>query len=662
MRKHFLFVVAALCLILTTSAVAAEKNAKPFVLPELREWEGGEGEFAITKATKVVCADKTAELAEVAELFAEDIQKMFGIKVKVSGGKASEGDIVMSICEDKKLGDEGYSVNISEKVEIKATTTRGLIWATRSLLQIAEQKGAKLPQGKITDYPDYGVRCYMLDVGRKFVPIQYLHDYVDLMAYYKMNTFHIHLNDNADWKYFNSDWNKCATGFRLESDFFPGLASRDGYYTKEEFKELQKHAERVGIEIIPEIDTPAHSLAFAQYRPSLGSEEYGRNHLDIFKDETYSFVDSLFLEYLGGEDPVFRGPRFHVGTDEYSNKSQEVIEKFRYFTDHCIREAEKYGKQACVWGALSRSRGETPVKVENVLMYAWNNRYANPEEMMKLGYDLISMHDRTIYIVPAAGYYYDFMDCKKLYDTWTPSNIGNYTFPEKHPQIKGGGFALWNDHMGNGVSAKDIHYRALPAIQTLVVKMWAGKNPGLSYEEFDALRQNLSDAPGVNIAGRYYGEQKTLIEMPVVKPSCDLAKKSGIREIGYSYSVSFDVEFDETEKDGAVLFSSEDAKFYLTDPTGGMLGFARDGYLNKFNYRCYPDEKAHITICGNMHDTRLYVNGKHVETLEKQKLFRGLDGKRIMYFLRTLVFPLEKTGEFKSKVTNLKVDNYEIYK
>ena len=150
--------------------------------------------------------------------------------------------------------------------------------------------------------------------------------------------------------------------------------------------------------------------------------------------------------------------------------------------------------------------------------------------------------------------------------------------------------------------------------------------------------------------------------MPVVKPSCDLAKKSGIREIGYSYSVSFDVEFDETEKDGAVLFSSEDAKFYLTDPTGGMLGFARDGYLNKFNCRCYPDEKAHITICGNMHDTRLYVNGKHVETLEKQKLFRGLDGKRIMYFLRTLVFPLEKTGEFKSKVTNLKVDNYEIYK
>ena len=56
------------------------------------------------------------------------------------------------------------------------------------------------------------------------------------------------------------------------------------------------------------------------------------------------------------------------------------------------------------------------------------------------------------------------------------------------------------------------------------------------------------------------------------------------------------------------------------------------------------------------------MNGKHVETLEKQKLFRGLDGKRIMYFLRTLVFPLEKTGEFKSKVTNLKVDNYEIYK
>lgn len=662
MKKTILLVIALLGLVATCPAYAAERNKKPFVVPELREWIGDVGYFAFTPGASVVCVGDAPEVMAIANQFADDYQKMFDGKLNVSGGKASDGDIVLKMKNDKALGKEGYTIRIGSKVEVIAATSRGLLWATRTLLQIAEQNNAQLPKGKIVDYPDYEMRCFMLDVGRKFVPIDYLHDYVDLMAYYKMNTFHIHLNDNADWGYFNEVWSKTASGFRLESDFFPGLASRDGYYTKEEFIELQKHAERVGVEIIPEIDTPSHSLAFTQYRPELGSEKYGMNHLDLFKDETYSFVDSLFLEYLGGENPVFRGPRFHVGTDEYSNEDTLVVEKFRYFTDHCIREAEKYGKQACLWGALSRSRGKTPVKVENVLMYGWNNRYANPEEMMKLGYDMLSIHDRTIYIVPAAGYYYDFMDCKRLYDTWTPASIGNYTFEEKHPQIKGGGFALWNDHMGNGISAKDIHYRSLPAVQTLCVKMWTGKEPELPYEEFDRLRQSLSDAPGVNIAGRYTGEKRTLIAMPALRPLQNLRQETGIKEIGYEYSVSFDVEHHADDRKGIELFVSPDAVFYLADPIRGQLGFARDGYLNTFNYRFYPGEKAHVTICGDQAETSLYINGKHVETLEKQKLYRGIKGDKIMYYVRTLVFPLEKTGAFKSKVTNLEVKNFMLGK
>lgn len=650
-----LILSAVICLAFTFMSSASGKNEKPFVVPELREWTGAEGEFHLTKTTAIVYAGTSEELAGVADLFSSDYQRMSGVRMRVSKGKASKGNIVLNLVKDTGLGDEGYRVDIGDMVDVTASSARGLIWATRTLLQIAEQNDGALPKGQIVDYPDYGMRCFMLDVGRKFVPVAFLHDYVDLMAYYKMNTFHIHLNDNADWGFFNNDWYKTPSGFRLESDFFPGLASRDGYYTKEEFIELQKHAERVGVEIIPEIDTPAHSLAFTQYRPELASKDYGMNHLDLFKEETYSFIDSLFMEYLGGQEPVFRGPRFHVGTDEYSNKDPEVVEKFRYFTDHCIREAEKYGKQACVWGALSHARGKTPVKVDNVLMYGWNNRYANPEEMMKLGYEMLSIHDRTIYIVPAAGYYYDFMDCRRLYDNWTPASIGNYTFEEKHPQIKGGGFALWNDHMGNGISAKDIHYRALPAVQTLSVKMWAGKGTALPYDEFDRLRQALSDAPGVNIAGRYLGEDRTLVDIPVLKPDRNLAKETGVPEVGYEYTVSFNVEYDARESKGAELFISPDAVFYLSDPVSGHLGFARDGYLNTFRYRFYPGEKAHVTICGDMHETRLYIDGRHVETLEKQTVLRG---KMKMYYVRTLVFPLERTGHYVSKVTDLKVENF----
>jgi hexosaminidase len=51
------------------------------------------------------------------------------------------------------------------------------------------------------------------------------------------------------------------------------------------------------------------------------------------------------------------------------------------------------------------------------------------------------------------------------------------------------------------------------------------------------------------------------------------------------------------------------------------------------------------------------VNGKLVETLNKQTIFHN-EGKDKMYYVRTLVFPLKKAGNFNSKISNLKVTNY----
>ena len=654
MRKSFFLLLTAVSLLFSTAMFAAnEKNEKPFVIPELREWLGGEGKFTITPETKIVYKKGDAQMENVARQLAAEIKTMFGKELAVVAGKAQKGDIYIAKKANKKLGNEGYQITTDGKITLTAPTAQGAFWGTRTLLQILEQNnGESIPCGTIKDWPDYEMRSFMLDCGRKFIPIEFLHEYVDFMAYYKMNTFHIHLNDNAFKQYFEHNWDKTPSGFRLESDFFPGLASRDGYYTKAEFIDLQKHAEKMGVEIIPEFDVPAHSLAFVHYRPELGSKEYGLDHLDLFNPATYTFVDSLFMEFLGGDEPVFRGPRFHVGTDEYSNRDTAVVEKFRYFTDHCIREAEKYGKQACVWGALTHAKGNTPVKVENVLMYEWYNGYADPTEMMKLGYDVVSIPDGWTYIVPAAGYYYDFLNHENLYKNWTPAVIGNQTFPEKHPQIKGGSFAVWNDHAGNGISCKDIHYRVFPGMQTMAVKMWTGAKPTVPFEQFNKARLALSDAPGVNIAGRFSGEKRTILEAATVKPG----STNNIEEIGFEYSVTFDIVAAKEEK-GTKLFSSRDTEFYLSDPVSGMLGFSRDGYLNKFNYSFIPGEKATVTISGDMQETKLYINGKLVETLNKQKVFHN-EGKDKMFYVRTLVFPLKKAGNFNSKISNLKVENY----
>ena len=660
MRNKFVSLkVLALLVIfcLTGSLTRAAVNPKPFVVPELKQWTGKDGNFTPGKDARIVCTSQNPELLRIARMFADDYQQMFGQTLSVAQGKATPGDFVLSLSADKKLGEEGYAIKITDRVAISAPTPTGLSWSTRTLLQLAEQNQERsLPQGTIRDYPDYPLRGFMIDCGRKFIPMAYLQDLVKIMAYYKMNTLQVHLNDNGFKQYFEHNWDKTYAAFRLESETYPGLTARDGSYSKKEFIDFQKQAVSNFVEIIPEIDVPAHSLALTHYKPEIGSKEYGMDHLDLFKPETYEFVDALFKEYLEGDNPVFVGKRVHIGTDEYSNAKKDVVEKFRAFTDHYIRFVEGFGKQAVVWGALSHAKGDTPVKSENVVMNAWYNGYADPATMIKDGYQLISIPDGLVYIVPKAGYYYDYLNEPYLYKEWTPAHIGKAVFDEKHPSILGGMFAIWNDHVGNGISVKDIHHRIFSPLQTLSVKMWTGAQTGIPYETFNEKRALLSEAPGVNQLARIGKKPELVYERSTVAPG----STSDYPEIGYNYTVSFDIT-GAKESEGTELFRSPNAVFYLSDPIRGMMGFARDGYLNTFPYKVNPGEKATIQIEGNNCSTTLRVNGKVVDEMNTQKLYFNA-GKDSMNYVRTLVFPLEKAGNFNSKVQNLKVYNYCVSK
>ena len=660
MRNKFVSLKALALLVifcLTGSLTRAAVNPKPFVVPELKQWTGKDGNFTPGKDARIVCTSQNPELLRIARMFADDYQQMFGQTLSVAQGKATSGDFVLSLSADKKLGEEGYAIKITDRVAISAPTPTGLYWSTRTLLQLAEQNQERsLPQGTIRDYPDYPLRGFMIDCGRKFIPMAYLQDLVKIMAYYKMNTLQVHLNDNGFKQYFEHNWDKTYAAFRLESETYPGLTARDGSYSKKEFIDFQKQAASNFVEIIPEIAVPAHSLALTHYKPEIGSKEYGMDHLDLFKPETYEFVDALFKEYLEGDNPVFVGKRVHIGTDEYSNAKKDVVEKFRAFTDHYIRFVEGFGKQAVVWGALSHAKGDTPVKSENVVMNAWYNGYADPATMIKDGYQLISIPDGLVYIVPKADYYYDYLNEPYLYKEWTPAHIGKAVFDEKHPSILGGMFAIWNDHVGNGISVKDIHHRIFPPLQTLSVKMWTGAQTGIPYETFNEKRALLSEAPGVNQLARIGKKPELVYERSTIAPG----STSDYPEIGYNYTVSFDIT-GAKESEGTELFRSPNAVFYLSDPIRGMMGFARDGYLNTFPYKVNPGEKATIQIEGDNCSTTLRVNGKVVDEMNTQKLYFNA-GKDSMNYVRTLVFPLEKAGNFNSKVQNLKVYNYCVSK
>lgn len=663
-RRTFLTV----CLSVAFGCGWAAVNDKPFVVPELKQWNGGEGVFR-PSGRYVVKGGRQAET--VGAMFAADYRDITGRTLTRKAGRTAAGDIELVLKADKELGSEGYRLTIGDVTTVTAATAKGLMWGTRTVLQLSEQnsgKGFSLPKGAATDAPEYGLRGLMMDCGRKYIPMDYLRSLVKMMAYYKMNTLQLHLNDNGFRQFFGDDWNRTQAAFRLECDTYPGLTAKDGSYTKAEFVELQKLAEQYGVNIIPEIDVPAHTLAFTHYKPEIGSKEYGMDHLDLFNPETYKFLDALFKEYLDGKSPVFRGKTVHIGTDEYSNAKKEVVEKFRYFTDRYIKYVESFGKQAAVWGALTHADGDTKVKSDNVIMSCWYNGYADPKEMKRQGYKLISIPDGLTYIVPAAGYYYDYLNCKHLYDTWTPAQIGNERFDDNDPAVLGGMFAVWNDHAGNGISVKDIHDRVFPALQTLAVKFWDGAHVSVPFERFDSLRHSLSEAPAVNEAARW-PKGKTL-----TVGSLAPGQATGEKEVGYGYRVSFTIDGADEAK-GTVLLASDNATFYLADPEDGRLAFAREGYLNKFGYKVEAGKKTDITITGDNRKTCLYVNGKLREELGpldiyamKQKdltTFQSGDTnawqpvmynpQTKMHYQRTLVFPLAKAGNFKSRITNLKV-------
>lgn len=642
-------------------------NLKPFVVPELTQWQGGEGQMQ--PSGQIVVASPA--LRSMGKTFCHDYTLLTGRQMSLAtGNKAKAGDIVLRLKKDKALGTEGYRMTIGTTCDITAATPKALYWGLQTVLQLSEQQPS-LPCGSTVDKPQYAIRGFMLDVGRKFVPMPYIKKLARIMAYYKMNTLQLHLNDNGFKQYFDDDWMQTPSAFRLECDTYPGLAAKDGHYTKAEFRALVKEAAAQFVDIIPEIDAPGHVLAFTQYKPSLASEKYGMDHFDIFNPEVYTFMDNLFKEYLSGKDPVFAGKYVHIGTDEYSNATQELKEKFRAYTDRYLALIESYGKSPMVWGALSHADGTTPVRQKGVTMGLWSNDMADPVEMKRQGWKMISMTDWQTYIVPMADYYHDYLPLDNLYNTWTPRVFRNVTLEENDPCIVGGMFALWNDIYGNGITVADMHDRIFPVLQVIADKTWTAALTTLPFDQFEQKKGVLSEAPGVNEMGR----TKAPMSLNEVKAGHNLGLP--VNEVGFGHRITFTVDC-KAEAKGTVLFYGPQSTFFLADPVTGRLGYQREDYLDTFNYALPTEGEVELTIETTPAATTLYVNGVKRETLAEQRLY-VIDKEKSRYdkmpnvktlphvwqpttsmrYLRALFFPLQKAGAFKSNVKHLNVESFK---
>ena len=676
-------------------------NVKPKVVPELAEWVGTEGSFTISDDSRIVINPAYKDdLAYLAKTFKADYQAQTGKEIEVVyANTPGAHDFYFTLgSSDTGLKEEGYLMTVGDSVKVEAVDKTGAFWATQSILQILKQNSNTIPNGQTRDYPKYEVRGFMLDVGRMPYSLDILKDIAKNMAYYKMNDFQVHLNDNYIWvEDYGDNAFDAYSGFRLESDIKAGgngglnqadLTSKDVFYTKDQFRTFIQECRDMGVAVVPEFDTPAHSLALTKVRPDLAMKDKSVarhwDHLDLdsMYDESLAFTQSIFNEYMNGDDPVFdQNTTVNVGTDEYDGK---YAENFRQYTDDMLKFIQDTGRDVRLWGSLSMRKGSTPVRSENVQMNIWNTSWANPNEMYKQGFDLINMVDGTLYMVPGAGYYNDYLNSQNIYNNWQPNNMGGTIIPAGDEQMLGSAYAIWNDMVdkkANGISEYDIYDRFEKALPAMSSKLW-GDGQDLKYNELNEVVNSLGTAPNSNPRDVVTSKSDTVLNYDFNKS--EIVDKSGneynvvnkknvatvagkfskglelsggesyietpLADMGPNNSVSFWVKMDKDATGEQVLFESDKGSIKMSQKDTGKVGFSRIGYDYSFNYELPKDEWVKLEIKGYANKAELYVNGELVDTLAKN----ATGGK-----YATLTLPLERIG---SKTTSFKgiIDNLEI--
>lgn len=223
-------------------------NAKPAVIPELQEWHGKKGAYAVSGSARIIVGSEA--LNDMAEEFKADYKKVMGTDIQILKGTLSAakvGDIYFSLTKDARgLGKEGYTIDVDDVVSVNAEEATGAYWATRTILQILKQTSGTIPKGFIRDYPKYEVRGFSFDIGRKPFTLDALKQFADNMAWYKMNNLQVHISDNLifleDYANEQTAIEQAYAGFRLESTKRSQVTgktatSEDVFYSKNDFRD-----------------------------------------------------------------------------------------------------------------------------------------------------------------------------------------------------------------------------------------------------------------------------------------------------------------------------------------------------------------------------------------------------------------------------------------
>lgn len=256
-----------------------------------------------------------------------------------------------------------YRITLDGTCKVEAADEDGAWYARVTLDNLKRNAGGnEIPNMVIEDWPDMGYRGFMLDISRNFTTKDNILRFIDLLAHYKVNIFHLHFGDDEGWRVEIEKFPELTTygahhafphrneaGEYVEEEYlmpsYNGSIDPDdmsstanGYLTKEDYVEILKYAWERRIKVIPEFDTPGHSRAAIKamdaYSEHAGNDDYRLsdpedrseycsvqyykdNALNVAMPSTYRFIEVVFDELIAYHaEAGVPLPAIHVGGDE----------------------------------------------------------------------------------------------------------------------------------------------------------------------------------------------------------------------------------------------------------------------------------------------------------------------------------------------------------
>ena len=324
----------------------------------------------LTSTSKIYTQAGAADARAVGDYLAGVLRRSTGFALPVSdaSGTPADGISLLLSGAPSNAGDQGYGLTVTAgTVVLRAGKAAGLFSGVQTLRQMfpakveaaTVQSGPwSLPGATITDYPRFTHRGAMLDVARHFHPVTAVKKYIDQLALYKVNYFHLHLTDDQGWRIVIDSWPRLTT--HGGSTQVGGGAG--GFYTKAEYQDIIAYAAARHITVIPEVDLPGHTnAALSSYAelncngvaPGLRTDtEVGYSSLCVSKDITYQFIDDVVREIAA----ITPGPYFHLGGDE-ANATSDA--DYQTFMNRTLPIVKKYGKTAIGWHEFVKTTTDT---------------------------------------------------------------------------------------------------------------------------------------------------------------------------------------------------------------------------------------------------------------------------------------------------------------